>query len=60
MIFDEGNDLMIPKSLIIQKSFQMTNINVDDPQDVDNFSAFDNPKGISIGSMQFDKKISLR
>ena len=23
MIFDEGNDLMIPKSLIIQKSFQM-------------------------------------
>ena len=32
------------------------NIDVDDPQNVDNFSAFDDPEGISIGSMEFDLK----
>ena len=49
-----------PEVLDNPKVISNENINVDDPQDVDNFSAFDDPKGISIGSMEFDKKKSLR
>ena len=56
VFFDHPEEFEVCDDL---KVISNENIDVDDPQNVDNFSALDDPEGISIGSMEFDLKKSI-